>query len=205
MIKYQQNIKGLLDFAAESKENRQALDRVTNVLNKNPPLFNAILNAAEQGFHASYGATSASIGAPVKKFLENLNTPQDQKVAQMLMLAIDNANFINAKLNGMSTTANLPAAEANIIASGMLSRDMNLGSLLHSLVQVKNNLDMYSDLYKGYKNLYSKYGNELNPLAANYQIVNSDWWNKTRDRYANISNNYTRTYNRGMAMPQGQE
>jgi hypothetical protein len=196
-----QNIKTLLDFAGESKENRAAIARVINNLGKNKALVNALLSAGEEGFHATFNGTSASVGLPVKKFLDNLNDPEDQKVAQMVMLAIDNANFVNAKLRGMSPTANIPAAEANIIAAGMLSRDLSLPTLLHSFSQLQNNLDMYGNLYKGSQNLYNRYNNQLSPLAANYQIVNSDWWNNTINNHTNISNGYLRDYTQGLSRP----
>ena len=117
----------------------------------------------------------------------------------MVLLAIDNANYVSAKMKGMSPTANIPAAEANLLVAGMLSRDLNMSTLMHGMSQIDNNLNMYKELYGGYKDLYNAYGEKLNPLAANHQIVNSKWWDNTVKKYADVSNRYSEDYNKTLS------
>lgn len=198
-MQYKQSIKQLLDFAGESPENKAVLAKVLNNLNKYPPLVNAVLHAGEEGFHASFNGMAASVGMPIKKFLDNFNTPEEQRVAQMLTLAIDNANYVSSKMKGMSPTASIPAAEAKVLVAGLLSRDLNLGTLMHSMSQTENALDMYKNLYSGYQNLYNTYGNQLSPLAANHQIVNSKWWENTVKNHADISDRYSSDYTKNMS------
>ena len=193
-----QNISALLNFAQASPENREAIKRVVNTMNKYPPLMNALLSSGDAGLHANIGDFSGSIGAPFKKFLENFNDPKDQKVAQMVALAIDNANFVNAKIKGMSPTANIPAAEANLMTSGALSRDINYSTLINSMSHLENNLNMQKNLFNGYQSLTNSYGDKLSPLAPTHQIVNSKWWNGVVKYYNDKSDAYYNQYNKAM-------
>jgi hypothetical protein len=202
---FRTNIDGLLNYASESKENRQALANVVNKMNSNPKLVNALLHIGEDGFHAHFGDAQANFGLPVKTFLNNFQTKEEQNAAQMLVLALDNANFINGKLKGMSATANIPAAEANLLVAGQLNRDMNYGLLMKNLAQMENALDMQKDLYQGSQKLFSTYQNQLNPLASNHQIVNSKWWKDTTDKYNKTSTELNNRYNKGSSFKKSGE
>ncbi len=194
-----QNISQLLDYAQQSPENRAVIANVVNNMNKFPAIGNAIVAAADQGFHGNFGSLSGSIGLPMQKFLNNLHSPEEQKVAQMVVMAIDNANFANAKLKGMNATGNMPASEANLLTAGTISQNTNPATLLHTLSQVENNLDMYKDLHNGYQVLSSKYGDQLNPVAANHQIVNSDWWKQVVGKHKEIADEYSKQYSNIMS------
>jgi len=202
---YRANIDGLLNFASESKENGQALASVVNKMNSNPKLVNSLLHIGEDGFHAHFGDAQANFGLPVKTFLNNFQTKEEQNAAQMLVLALDNANFINGKLKGMSATANIPAAEANLLVAGQLSRDMNYGLLMKNLSQMENSLDMQKDLYQGSQKLFSTYQGQLNPIASNHQIVNSKWWKDTTDKYNKASSDLNARYNKGSSFKKNGE
>ena len=192
------NINAFLNFAQESPENRAAIKRVVNNMNKNPPLVNALLSSGEAGLHANVGEFNGSIGLPVRKFLENFNDPKDQKAAQMVALAIDNANFVNAKIKGMSPTANIPAAEANLMTAGTLSRDINYSTLINSMSHLENNLDMQKNLFNGYQSLTNSYGDKLSKLAPTHQIVNSKWWNGVVKHHHDKADTYYKQYNKAM-------
>ena len=192
------NVSAFLNFAQESPENRAAIKRVINTMNKNPAIVNALLSSADAGLHANIGDFSGSVGFPVRKFLESLNDQKDQKAAQMVSLAIDNANFVNAKIKGMSPTANIPAAEANLMTSGTLSRDINYSTLINSMSHLENNLNMQKNLFNGYQSLTNSYGDKLSPLAPTHQIVNSKWWNGVVKYYNDKSDAYYNQYNKAM-------
>ena len=192
------NVNAFLNFAQESPENRAAIKRVVNNMNKNPAIVNALLASGEAGLHANVGEFSGSIGLPVRKFLENFNDPKDQKAAQMVALAIDNANFVNAKIKGMSPTANIPAAEANLMTAGTLSRDINYSTLMNSMSHLENSLEMQKNLFNGYQSLTNSYGDKLSPLAPTHQIVNSKWWNGVVKHHHDKADTYYKQYNKAM-------
>jgi len=194
-----QNISQLLNFADESKANKDVIRSVVNKMNENPDIVNALLAAADKGFTGSWNGLSISLGVPVKEFMNHLNSPEEQKVAQMVLLALDNANFINGKLKGLSTTANIPASEANLITAGTLSQNTNYSTIIHTLGQLENNLDRYKNLYDGYQIATNQYSDRLSKIAPTHQIVNSQWWNNTNKYYNKIADQYNEHYNKSMS------
>ena len=195
---YRQNIDQLLDFAQKGPKEQEALKKVTNVMGTNNSLLTAISAAAEAGIHGNFGSLQATLGLPVKEFLSNFNDPTERKAAQMLMLALDNANYAQAKMRGMSNTANLPVAEANILASGLFSRDLNYQSLMHGLLHLDNNLNMYKNIYEGHRTLRNQYADQLSPFAPDYQIYKSDWMNNLVNHHTKRAEDISRIYNENL-------
>lgn len=195
-LELRQNIDQVLNFAEQGPKQQAALAKVTLVMNGDNKLMNALAAAGQAGIHGNFNSLSASIGLPIKAFVDSFRDPEEKKAAQMLTLALDNANFVQAKMRGMSTTANLPAAEANLLAAGSFTRDLNYHSLIHGLMQIDNSLDMYKNIYTGHNHFRTKYASELTPYAPDYQIMKSDWYNNLVESYAKQAREISRAYNK---------
>ena len=189
-----QNIDQVLDFAQKGEKEKAALEKVTNVMGMHNEWLTAIAAAAEQGLHGNFGSLQASVGAPVKEFMKNFTDPTERKAAQMLVLALDNANFLQTKMRG-GIQGGLPVSEANVLTSGLLDRDLNYQSLLHGLLHIDNNMNMYRNIYEGHRSLRNKYADQLSPYAPDYQIYQSDWMNNLTRHHAEKAKEISRLYN----------
>jgi hypothetical protein len=195
---YQENSKTIdqfLNFAEGGEKNRKLINNVVNKMQMNGEFMTAFSAALNQGIHGSAFGNSVDLGLPVKTFFENLNSPEERRVAQMLMQALDNANFVNTQLKGGLKGA-LPVSEANVLTGGALTRDLNLTTLLHSLYQTDNSLKMFHNAYEGLQSIRKKHHDELTPYAENYQILNSDWFNNMIKDHMGKSKEISDIYNK---------
>ena len=195
---YQENSKTidqLLNFAEGGAKNQTLLKNVVNKMQMDHDFTSALAAALDKGIHGSAFGNSVDLGLPVKTFFENLNSPQERHVAQMLMQALDNANYVNTQLKGGLKGA-LPVSEANVLTGGALTRDLNLSTLLHSLYQTDNSLKMYHNAYDGLQTIRKKHADELSPYAENYQIINSDWYNNMIKDHMNKAKTISDIYNK---------
>ena len=195
---YQENSKTIdqfLNFAEGGAKNQTLLKNVVNKMQMDHDFTSALAAALDKGIHGSAFGNSVDLGLPVKTFFENLNSPQERHVAQMLMQALDNANYVNTQLKGGLKGA-LPVSEANVLTGGALTRDLNLSTLLHSLYQTDNSLKMYHNAYDGLQTIRKKHADELSPYAENYQIINSDWYNNMIKDHMNKAKTISDIYNK---------
>jgi len=196
---YRQNINQVLDYVAGNKEHQKIVDKVLNVMGSDYKLQTAMMNSLNEGLHGNFGSLSGSLGAPVKTFVDNFRDPEERRVAQMVALAIDNANFAQGKIKGLSTTAQIPTSEASLITSGMLSRDLNYHTVMDRLLQLDNSFDMYKNIYDGHRYLRKEHLNDLTPYAPNYQILNSDWMDNLMNEHAKKAKEISDRYNKNLS------
>jgi len=196
---YRQNINQVLDYVAGNKEHQKLVDKVLNVMGSDNRLQTAMMNSLNEGLHGNFGSLSGSLGAPVKTFVDNFRDPEERRVAQMVALAVDNANFAQGKLKGLSSTAQIPTAEASLITSGMLSRDLNYHTVMDRLLQLDNSLDMYKNIYDGHRYLRKEHFNDLTPYAPNYQIFNSDWMDNLINEHSKKAKEISDRYNKNLS------
>lgn len=196
---YRQNINQVLDYVAGNKEHQKIVDKVLNVMGNDSKLQTAFMNSVNEGLHGNLGSMSGSIGAPIKTFIDNFRDPEERKVAQMLTMAIDNANFAQGKIKGLSTTAQIPTSEASLITSGMLSRDLNYHTVMDRLLQLDNSFDMYKNIYEGHRYLRKEHVNELTPYAPNHQIYNSDWLDNLINEHGKKAKEISDRYNKNIS------
>jgi len=195
---YTQNIDQLLNYAHKGEKERSLLRNVTNKMASDTPLISALLAAGNEGLHANLNGYSANVGAPIKDFLNNLTDKEERRVAQMLVLALDNANYAQTQLKG-GLKGGLPVSEANVLTAGLLSRDLDYNVMMNGMLQLDNSFNMYKNFYDGQRALRRKYANELTAQAPNYQIYNSDWYNNTFNHYTNRAKEISKRYNASLS------
>jgi hypothetical protein len=195
-----QNINQLLDYAGKGARERALLQSVTNKMASDSSLVSAISAATNEGLHLSWNGYQASAGAPIKTFLNNLQDKEERRVAQMLVMALDNANYVQTQMRG-GLKGGLPVSEANVLTAGLFSRDLDYKVLMNGMLQLENNMNMYRDIYEGSRTLRSKYGDQLTTYAPNYQIYKSDWYNKAVGHYVDRSKNISSKYNSTLSNP----
>ena len=161
----------------EAKENRFAVQSVLNTMHKNPALINAVLASGEAGVHATLAGRSASVGLPVKPFVENFNTPAEQKAAQMIEGLMQNTNGFNK------------------IA---FDRSINFTTFVHEMSLLENQLERDKNLYNGYQSLREQYRDKLDPVAPTYQILNSQWANSVVKHHLKKTADYNDSYNKAL-------
>lgn len=195
---YNQHIDQLLNFVggkgADFDKRRSILDKVVNVMSSDTPLISALMAAANEGIHANWNGLVASAGAPVNSFMKNFTNKEERKVAQMLVMALDNANHLQTQMKG-GLKGGLPVSEANVLTAGLLNRDMNYQTIMNGMLQLDNTLNMYHNIYDGARVLKNKYADQLTSQAPYYQIYNSDWYNNVVDHYSTLGKQISQKYN----------
>lgn len=195
---YNQHIDQLLSFVggkgADFDKRRSILDKVVNVMSADTPLISALMAAANEGIHANWNGLVASAGAPVNSFMKNFTNKEERKVAQMLVMALDNANHLQTQMKG-GLKGGLPVSEANVLTAGLLNRDMNYQTIMNGMLHLDNTLNMYHNIYDGARVLKNKYADQLTPQAPYYQIYNSDWYNNVVDHYSTLGKQISQKYN----------
>jgi hypothetical protein len=197
---YTQNIDQLISYSEKGKRERQLLKTITNKMASDDRVTSAILAAANEGLHANLNGYSANVGAPIRTFVNSFTDKEERRVAQMLVLALDNANYAQTQLKG-GLKGGLPVSEANVLTAGLLSRDMDYKVIMNSLLQLENNFNMYRDIYKGTNTLRKNYGDQLTTYAPNYQIYKSDWYNNAVNHYVDKSKEISGKYNSILSQP----
>ena len=198
---YNQHIDQLLTFVGgkgpEYDKRRAILDKVTNVMSSDSALLSALMAASNEGIHANWNGLTASAGAPVRTFMSNFTNKEERQVAQMLVMALDNANHLQTQIKG-GLKGGLPVSEANVLTAGLLSRDLNYQTLMNGLLQLDNTLNMYHNLHDGARVLKNKYSDQLTPQAPYYQIYNSDWYNNVVNHYSTLGKQISQKYNQSL-------
>jgi hypothetical protein len=198
---YNQHIDQLLTFVGgkgpEFDKRRAILDKVTNVMSSDSALLSALMAASNEGIHANWNGLTASAGAPVRTFMSNFTDKEERRVAQMLVMALDNANHLQTQIKG-GLKGGLPVSEANVLTAGLLSRDLNYQTLMNGLLQLDNTLNMYHNLHDGARVLKNKYSDQLTSQAPYYQIYNSDWYNNVVNHYSILGKQISQKYNQSI-------
>jgi hypothetical protein len=196
-----QHIDQLLNFVGgkgpEFDKRRAILDKVTNVMSSDSSLMSALMAASNEGIHANWNGLTASAGAPVKTFMSNFTDKEERRVAQMLVMALDNANYLQTQIKG-GFKGGLPVSEANVQTAGLLSRDLNYKTLMNGMLQLDNTLNMYHNLHDGARVLKNKYSDQLTSQAPYYQIYNSDWYNNVVNHYSTLGKQISQKYNQSI-------
>ena len=198
---YNQHIDQLLNFVGgkgpEFDKRRAILDKVTNVMSSDSSLMSALMAASNEGIHANWNGLNASAGAPIRTFMSNFNNKEERQVAQMLVMALDNANYLQTQIKG-GLKGGLPVSEANVQTAGLFSRDLNYKTLMNGMLQLDNTLNMYQNLYDGTRVLKNKYSDQLTSQAPYYQIYNSDWYNNVINHYSTLGKQISQKYNQSI-------
>jgi hypothetical protein len=195
-----QNIDQLLHYAQKGKREKALLESVVNKMASDSSLLTAIGETANEGLHLNWNGYQASAGLPVKKFLNNLQDKEERRVAQMLVMGLDNANYIQTQLRG-GLKGGLPVSEANVLTAGLFSRDLDYKVLMNGLLQLDNTLRMYNNIDHGQRYLRTRYGDQLTNYAPNYQIYNSDWYNNVINKHTNRAKEISEKYNASLSAP----
>jgi len=199
---FNQHIDQLLSFVGgngpEFDKRRAILDKVTNSMASDNRFISAFMAAADKGLHANFNGFAASAGAPVREFVQSFTNKEERAVAQMLVMALDNANNVRVQLRGGLKGA-LPVAEANVQVAGLVNRDMNYKTIMSEMLQLDNTLNMYKNLHDGAQTIRRKFSDQLTPQAPYYQIYNSDWYNNVINHYTTLGKQISQKYNSTLA------